>query len=139
MECFETGKTMKSFPTNSISAEGKLFYTTCVTILLYGCESWVIFPDTESKINAFATSCYRIMLGIKRQDCKSNIAIYSMTNTEPLVNYVRKHQFPWTHPSSSRGRTCKKICFLCTTSWQKEAGSSRYLLHHVHPTDVRIS
>ena len=48
--------------------------------------------DMESKMNAFATCCYRIMLGIKRQDCISNNAIYSMTNTEPLVHYVRKRQ-----------------------------------------------
>ena len=76
----------------SISAKVKLFYTTCVTIFLYGCESWVLSLDMENKINAFATSCYRIMLGIKWQDCISNIAIYSMTNTEPLVYYVRKRQ-----------------------------------------------
>ena len=47
---------------------------------------------------------------------------------------------PWTHPSSSRGRACKKICFLCTTSWQKEAGMSMHqLLHHIQPMVVRIS
>ena len=46
---------------------------------------------------------------------------------------------PWTHPSSSRGRACKNICFLCTTSWQKEAGTSTHLLHHLHPRGVRIS
>ena len=62
----------------TISAKVKLFYT-CVTIFLYGCESWVLSLDRENKINTFATSCYRIMLGIKWQDCISNNAIYSMT------------------------------------------------------------
>ena len=102
------------------------------TIFLHGCESWVLSLDMESKINAFATSCYRIRLGIKRQDCISNIAIYSMTNTESCVlcNDTTA-RFPWTHPSSSRGKTCKKICFVCTTAWQKEAGSSTHLLHHM--------
>ena len=52
----------------SISTKLNLFYTICVTILLYGCESGVISHDMESKINAFATSCYRIMLDIKRKD-----------------------------------------------------------------------
>ena len=32
------------------------------------------------------------MLGMKRQDYISNIAVYSMTNTEPFVYYVRKRQ-----------------------------------------------
>ena len=78
-----------------LSAKVKLFYTTCKTSFLYGCESWVLSLLMESKINAFAISCYKIMLGIKRQDCISNIAIYhvySMTNTETLVYYVRKCQ-----------------------------------------------
>ena len=45
-------------PHISITTKVKLFNTTCVTILLYGCESWVISQDMENKINAFATSCY---------------------------------------------------------------------------------
>ena len=69
-----------------------LFNTTCVTILLYGCESWVISHDMESKINAFATSCYRIMLNMKRKDHVPNTMIYSMTNTEPLIHHVRNRQ-----------------------------------------------
>jgi hypothetical protein len=46
----------------------------------------------ENKINAFATSCYRIMLSIKRLDCVSNARIYEMTNTHPLINTVRQRQ-----------------------------------------------
>ena len=58
----------------------------------YSSESWVLSLDIKSKINAIAASCYRIMLGMKLQDCISIIAIHSMTNTEPLVYYVRKRQ-----------------------------------------------
>ena len=46
----------------------------------------------ESKINAFATSCYRIMLNIKRKDHVPNTMIYSMPNTEPLIHHVRNRQ-----------------------------------------------
>ena len=79
-------------PSISISTKIKLFNTTCVTVLLYGCESWVISGDMENKINAFATSCYRIMLNIKRLDCVSNERIYHLTNTQPLINTVRQRQ-----------------------------------------------
>ena len=65
----------------SISTKVNLFYTTCVTILLFGCESWAISYDMEREINAFATSCYRIMLNIKRKDHVPNTRVYSMTNT----------------------------------------------------------
>ncbi len=33
--------------------------------LLYGCNSWVLINHLKLSINAFATLCYRIMLGIK--------------------------------------------------------------------------
>ena len=67
-------------------------YTTCVTILLYGCESWVISQDMENKINAFATSCYRVMLNLKRIDHVLNTTVDSMTNTVPLIHMVRQRQ-----------------------------------------------
>ena len=54
--------------TTSIATKVRLFNTTCLTVLLYGCESWVITRHMENSINAFATSCYRIMLNIKRTD-----------------------------------------------------------------------
>ncbi len=79
-------------PTIPIATKIKLFRTTCVTVLLYGCESWVMSKNMENKINAFATSCYRIMLNIKRTDHVSNANIYAITNTEPLVNSVRSRQ-----------------------------------------------
>ena len=79
-------------PHISITTKVKLFNTTCVTILLYGCESWVISQDMENKINAFATSCYRVMLNIKRIDHALNTTVYSMTNTVPLIHLVRHRQ-----------------------------------------------
>ena len=79
-------------PHISISTKVKLFNTTCVTIRLYGCESWVISQDMENKINAFATSCYRVMLNIKRIDHVLNTTVYSMTNTVPLIHLVRHRQ-----------------------------------------------
>ena len=75
-----------------VSTKLKLFKASCVTILLYGCESWVISMDMESKINSFATSCYRILLEIKRLDRVSNDRVYEMTKTRPLIEQVRTRQ-----------------------------------------------
>ena len=71
-----------------IATIDKLFNTTRVT----GCESWVISQDMENKINAFATSCYRVMLNIKRIDYVLNTTVYSTTNTVPLIHLVRHRQ-----------------------------------------------
>lgn len=79
-------------PSLPIDTKIKLFETTCVTVLLYGCESWVITKDMENKINAFATSCYRVMLNIKRMDRIPNETIYNLTNTIPLIARVRTRQ-----------------------------------------------
>ena len=79
-------------PHISIATKVKLVNTTCVTILLYDCESWVISQDMENKINAFATSCYRVMLNIKRIDLVLNTTVYFMTNTVPLIHLVRHRQ-----------------------------------------------
>ena len=79
-------------PNLPISTKVRLFDTTCVTILLYGCESWVISKAMEDKINAFGTSCYRIMLNIKRIDRVTNVSIYNLTKTTPLVERARARQ-----------------------------------------------
>ena len=75
-----------------VSTKLKLFKASCVTILLYGCKSWVIFKDMESKINSFAMSCYRILLGIQRLDRVSNDRVYEMTKTRPLIEQVQTRQ-----------------------------------------------
>ena len=79
-------------PIIPISTNIKLFDTTCVTVLLYGCESWVISKDMENKINSFGTSCYRIMLNIKRVNRVPNTTIYNLTETAPLVVRARTRQ-----------------------------------------------
>ena len=79
-------------PHISIATKVKLFNTTCVTILLCGCESCLISQGIENKINALATSCYRVMLNIKRIDHALNTTVYSTTNTVPLIHLVRHRQ-----------------------------------------------
>ena len=69
-----------------VSTKLKLFKASCVTIILYRCKAWVISKDMESKINSFATSCHRILLGIKRDDDRvSNDRVFEMTKTRPLI------------------------------------------------------
>ena len=46
----------------------------------------------------FATSCYRIMLYIKRLDREKNTQIHEMTNTQPLINTIRQRQLRFLTP-----------------------------------------
>ena len=46
----------------------KIFQVSVQSVLLYGCESWIVDSKLESKLNAFAMTCYRELLGIRRLD-----------------------------------------------------------------------
>ena len=52
-------------PNNSISTKIRLFDTTCVTILLYDCESWVIPKAMEDKISAW---CFLLRNSAEHQE-----------------------------------------------------------------------
>ena len=44
----------------------KLLNVACISILLYGCESWVLTETLKKKLDTFARTCYRIILGVKQ-------------------------------------------------------------------------
>ena len=106
---------LRRCPSISISTKIKLFNTTRVTVLLYGCESWVLSKAMESEINAFGTSCYRIMLDIKRIDRVSNATIYDLTQAAPLVENVRTRQLRFLgHVLRLPGdEPCKEYAMQC--------------------------
>lgn len=69
-----------------------IFNASCLSILLYGCESWVITKSLESTLNTFALNCYRIMLNIRRTQHISNKEIYNRTKQVPLATTVQQRQ-----------------------------------------------
>ena len=66
--------------------------STCLCVLLYRCKTWIFTKDIISKLNAFATSCYQIMLGIKRTDRLPNERIYAITDIKPLSQTITYRQ-----------------------------------------------
>ena len=85
-------------------------------------------------INAFATSCYRIMQNIKPLHRVSNARIHEMTNNQPLINIVRQRQLRFL---GHKWRTMQEICSLCSNSWQKKTRETKDKLHIVHPEAAR--
>ena len=65
------------------------------TIFTHECECWIIKPSDKSSINAFATSCYRIILGVKRLDKVTNVEIYQRSAQIPLMSTIRARQLRW--------------------------------------------
>src|SRR5206468_2280705 len=56
----------------------KFFMTTCLSILLYGCESWIINKKIENKLNGFTMNCYRYICGFRKIQRKRNEAILNI-------------------------------------------------------------
>lgn len=69
-----------------------IFQATCLAILLYGCEAWVMTADLRNKLNSFATSCYRFILNIKRTDRVRNEKILDLVEKPPLSVIVVERQ-----------------------------------------------
>ena len=114
----------------------KLFNTTCVTVLLYSCESWVLSKAMESGINAFGTSCYRNMFNIKRIDRVSSATIYDLTQTVPLVKNVRTRQLRFLGHVRRMpdAEPCKEYVYSIT--WEEETRKAANRVSQLHSTPI---
>ena len=82
----------KSLP---IGIKIQIFSTSCLSILLYGCESWVITQQLEQMLDSFATNCYRVMLSLKRADRVSNNDIYKLVGMDRLTSTIQRRQLQY--------------------------------------------
>ena len=51
----------------------RLFKAACISIFLYGCKIWILTETLIEKIDIYAGTCYRIMLGIKQTKACTNL------------------------------------------------------------------
>ncbi|XP_078660078.1 uncharacterized protein LOC144904809 [Branchiostoma floridae x Branchiostoma belcheri] len=81
----------------------------------------------ENKLNAFATSCYRVMLNIKRLDHVSNAWIYKLTNTRPLITMVRQRQLRFLGHALRMpvGEPCRTYALYVPTHGKRRPGRQR--------------
>ena len=99
----------------------------------------------ESEINAFGTSCYRIMLNIKRIDRVSNAKIYDLTQTAPLVENVRTRQLRFLGHvlRMPDDEPCKEYALYFPPHGKRKPGRQRtlflrYIQHLLGDTDNMI-
>ena len=78
-----------------ISLKIRLFEASCLSVLLYGCETWIVNQEIQKTLDAFATNCYRIMLKIKRIDHITNDQIYRRVKQHPISTKIKKRQLNW--------------------------------------------
>lgn len=78
-----------------IKLKANIFETTVISVLLYGCEAWIVTKDMERKMNSFATTCFRMWLGIRPLDKVSNEEVYKTVEQKSVVEKLRKRQLSW--------------------------------------------
>jgi len=54
----------------------RLFDASCVSILLYGCETWILTDTLKKDLDVFARKCYRMMLGINQKESHTTITMH---------------------------------------------------------------
>ena len=67
----------------SLQQKVKLSKASALSVILYGCESWVLTSDVCGQLDFFQTSCLRINC-ISCTDHVSNEKVYDRTRTVPL-------------------------------------------------------
>ena len=72
----------------------RLFNASCISILLYGCESWTLNSKLANKIDIFVRKLYRIMLEVKQSEVTyiTNEQLYIIAGQQPISKEIRKRQ-----------------------------------------------
>jgi hypothetical protein len=84
-------------PLKSKALKVRMFDAACISILLYGCETWVLTSELENKLNVFARKAYRIMLDINQADEHlTNKELYRITGQRPISETIRLRQLQFT-------------------------------------------
>jgi len=86
-------------PKLKIEFKIRILKAACFSILLYGCESWILTAATTDKLDIFARACYRIILGIcQSTDHVTNKELYERVDKKVTITIY------WPLSSNGRGR-----------------------------------
>ena len=66
-----------------------------ISVLSYGCESWVISKKLEQQINCFGNKCYRGIIAVSMFDRISNEDLYERVELPLMIEIIRKRQLTW--------------------------------------------
>jgi hypothetical protein len=73
------------------------------SVLLYGCETWLVTNKIQHKIQTFVNRCLRYILRIWWPNIISNKDLWKITGQEDINLEIRKRKFRWI------GHTFKRV------------------------------
>jgi hypothetical protein len=65
------------------------------SLLLYGCETWLVTSEIQRKIQTFVNRCLRYILRIWWSKIISNKDLWRVTGQEDINLEIRKRKFRW--------------------------------------------
>jgi hypothetical protein len=66
---------------------------SCISILLYDCESWTLDEKLKTKVDVFVRKIYRIMFGIRQSEVHmTNKELYAFTEQQETSKEIRRRQ-----------------------------------------------
>jgi len=92
----------------------RVYNALVLSVLLYGCETWIILKSDERKLEAFHMSCQRRMLRIRWFHGVTNGEVTSQTEQEDLTSHIRRRRaavFGHVHrlPEEAPGRMAMRL------------------------------
>ena len=97
-------------------------FNACVkSVLLYGCETWLVTHEIQRKLQTFVNRCLRCILRIWWPNIISNKDLWKVTGQEDINLEIRKRKFRWIgHTLKKRGWRYTKGCPTLEPSGKQE-------------------
>ena len=104
-----------------------IFKVTCLSILLYGSGAWTLTKAMSARLNSYATSCYRYMLGIRRIDRVRNEKVLEAVGQIPLSTCVKRRQLRWLGHAlrAPEGNTMRLYALYAPAHGKRKRGRPR--------------
>lgn len=72
-----------------------LFKSLILSVLLYGCVTWILTKTEEKKIDSFQTKCLRRILKVRWQQRIPNLTVLEMAEASNISGEIRRRRWNW--------------------------------------------
>lgn len=79
----------------SLHTKIRIFNSNVKSVLLYGCETWLVTDSLTRKIQVFVNRCLRRILGIYWPNTISNHDLHQKCHQEPVELDIRRRKWGW--------------------------------------------
>ena len=121
-------KLRKLWLSNLLRKDTKIrIFNACVkSVLLYGCETWLVTKEIQRKIQTFVNRCLMYILRIWWSNIISNKDLWKVTGQEDINLEIRKRKFSWIgHTLRKEDAEIPKAALLWNPQGNRKRGRPR--------------